>query len=63
MTLDVLFEIYHNFLGEGYGRNKYTKKAFNVLPKLDKTYILDIGCGPGAQTIEQIGRASCRERV
>ena len=31
---------------------KYTRKAFNLLPKLDKPRILDAGCGSGLPTIE-----------
>jgi ubiquinone/menaquinone biosynthesis C-methylase UbiE len=31
---------------------KYTRKAFQMLPKLDKPRILDIGCGSGVATIE-----------
>ena len=31
---------------------KYTRKAFNLLPKLDRPRILDIGCGSGVPTIE-----------
>ena len=31
---------------------KYTRKAFRMLPKLDKPRILDVGCGSGAPTIE-----------
>jgi ubiquinone/menaquinone biosynthesis C-methylase UbiE len=31
---------------------KYTRKAFWMLPKLDKPRILDIGCGSGIPTIE-----------
>jgi ubiquinone/menaquinone biosynthesis C-methylase UbiE len=31
---------------------KYTKKAFEMLPNLDKLRILDIGCGSGAPTLE-----------
>ncbi len=31
---------------------KYTRKAFRVLPQLDKPRILDIGCGSGVPTIE-----------
>jgi SAM-dependent methyltransferase len=30
---------------------KYTEQAFNILPKLDKPNILDIGCGSGEPTI------------
>jgi len=31
---------------------KYTRKAFRMLPKLDKPYILDVGCGSGVPTME-----------
>jgi len=32
--------------------NKYTRKAFHLLPKWKNPYILDIGCGTGVPTIE-----------
>jgi ubiquinone/menaquinone biosynthesis C-methylase UbiE len=32
--------------------NKYTRKAFNALPKCMNPLILDIGCGTGIPTIE-----------
>ncbi len=32
--------------------NKYTRKAFQMLPELEKPRILDIGCGSGVPTIE-----------
>jgi ubiquinone/menaquinone biosynthesis C-methylase UbiE len=32
--------------------NKYTREAFEKLPKMDKPRILDIGCGTGVPTIE-----------
>ena len=32
--------------------SKYTRKAFQMLPELDKPRILDIGCGSGIPTIE-----------
>ena len=32
--------------------NKYTRKAFEFLPKLKNPHILDIGCGTGVPTIE-----------
>jgi ubiquinone/menaquinone biosynthesis C-methylase UbiE len=32
--------------------NKYTRKAFELLPKYKNPYILDIGCGTGVPTIE-----------
>ena len=33
---------------------KYTRKAFQILPKLDKPRILDIGCGLGGPTLELV---------
>ncbi len=32
--------------------NKYTRKAFQMLPKLNNPQILDIGCGTGVPTME-----------
>ena len=32
--------------------NKYTRKAFRLLPKLKNPNIVDIGCGTGVPTIE-----------
>jgi ubiquinone/menaquinone biosynthesis C-methylase UbiE len=34
------------------GLNKYTRKAFHMLPELVKPHILDVGCGSGVPTIE-----------
>jgi len=31
---------------------KYTRKAFRILPQMDKPRILDIGCGSGVPTME-----------
>jgi len=31
---------------------KYTRKAFRLLPRLDKPQILDVGCGSGVPTVE-----------
>ena len=31
---------------------KFTKRAFEMLPKIDKPYILDIGCGSGQSSLE-----------
>lgn len=52
MTKDIFFEIHHDLPREGPGRNKYTRKAFRMLPKREKPRILDIGCGPGGPTME-----------
>ena len=50
MTEETAFQIYKDLLREGL--SKYTKKAFCVLPELDKPRILDIGCGSGVPTME-----------
>jgi len=54
MTEDIFFEIHQDLPreGPGAGRNKYTKKAFHILPELDRPHILDIGCGRGGPTLE-----------
>jgi len=52
MREDIFFEIHQGLPREGPGRNKYTSRAFRMLPKMDKPRILDIGCGPGGPTIE-----------
>ncbi len=31
---------------------KYTRKAFRMLPQMDKPRILDVGCSPGASTLD-----------
>lgn len=49
MSRDLLVEIKDHFREQF---NKYTRKAFQMLPKLEKPRILDIGCGSGAPTIE-----------
>ncbi len=50
MTKETLLEIYQDHLRESF--NTYTRKAFQMLPELDKPHILDIGCGSGVPTIE-----------
>jgi SAM-dependent methyltransferase len=52
MTNEIFFEIHQGLPREGPGRNKYTKKAFLMLPKLASPRILDVGCGPGGPTLE-----------
>ena len=52
MTQDIFFEIHQGLPKEGPGRNAYTRKAFKMLPQLDKPRILDVGCGPGGPTLE-----------
>ena len=31
---------------------KYTRKAFHILPQMNKPRILDVGCGSGIPTLE-----------
>jgi SAM-dependent methyltransferase len=52
MNPDIFFEIHQDLPREGPGRDKYTRKAFQMLPEMDRPYILDIGCGPGGPTLE-----------
>ena len=51
MDTALFFEIHSDLPGEGPGRRLYTKKAFDMIPLLQQPRILDIGCGPGEQTI------------
>lgn len=50
MPEDLLVEINKDRFRERL--NKYTRRVFQMLPKLEKPRILDIGCGSGVPTIE-----------
>ena len=50
MTEETILQTYKDVLREGL--SKYTRKAFHKLPKLDRPYILDVGCGSGVPTME-----------
>ena len=52
MAKDIFFEIHKDLPREGPGRNEYTRKALQMLPKWEQPRILDIGCGPGGPTLE-----------
>ncbi len=52
MKEKIFFEIHNNLPREESGRDKYTKKAFRMLPRLNNPHILDIGCGTGRPTLE-----------
>jgi len=52
MGKNLLSQIRLNILEAANGRIKYTRKAFQILPKLDSPRILDIGCGQGGPTLE-----------
>jgi len=49
---DIFLDIHKDMPRQGSGRNEYTKKAYDMIPPLSHPNILDIGCGPGMQTIE-----------
>jgi ubiquinone/menaquinone biosynthesis C-methylase UbiE len=50
ITEETILETDKDLLREGL--IKYTRKAFHMLPKLDKPCILDVGCGSGIPTME-----------
>jgi SAM-dependent methyltransferase len=50
--MEVFFEIHQDLPKESPGGDEYTRQAFQMLPQLYQPNILDIGCGPGAQTLE-----------
>ena len=49
---ELLLEIHKDMPRQGSGRDEYTQKAFEMIPKIRQPKILDIGCGPGMQTIK-----------
>jgi ubiquinone/menaquinone biosynthesis C-methylase UbiE len=48
----IFLEIHKDMPRQGSGRDEYTQKAFQMIPKIKHPKILDIGCGPGLQTIK-----------
>lgn len=51
--MEIFFEIHNGNFREGPGDNKSTARAFSLLEGLPAMpHIVDIGCGPGMQTIE-----------
>jgi len=51
-VLEVFFEIHTALERESPGLDRYTREAFRMLPIMEGPAILDIGCGPGAATME-----------
>ena len=57
-ALEYLYKLFEALPRCGPGANAFTRRAFNIIPKLPKQpFILDIGCGPGVQIIE-LGKIS-----
>jgi len=52
MTKDLLTELHKDLIPDGPERNQYTRRAFQMLPKLEHPRILDVGCGTGGPTLE-----------
>lgn len=51
--MEYFYELFDALPRGGPGDNESTRRAFNAIPKpLNKPLILDIGCGPGVQTVE-----------
>ncbi|MGA1842571.1 MAG: methyltransferase domain-containing protein [bacterium] len=51
--IEYLYELCEALPRCGPGDNEFTRRAFDSIPRLPKQpLILDIGCGPGVQTIE-----------
>ena len=51
--MDYFLQIYGTLPRAGPGSNALTRKAFEMIPSLPESpRILDVGCGPGMQTIE-----------
>jgi ubiquinone/menaquinone biosynthesis C-methylase UbiE len=51
--MEYLYELSEALPRCGPGENESTRRAFNFIPRQSKQpFILDIGCGPGVQTLE-----------
>lgn len=51
--MEIFFELHSDLPREGPGCNSATRKAFSQLPSFSSPFrVLDIGCGPGIQTIQ-----------
>ena len=52
MVTDIYRELGAGLSGASPARLSYTRKAFQMLPELDRPRILDVGCGQGGPTLE-----------
>jgi tRNA (Thr-GGU) A37 N-methylase len=53
----LFWEVHHSLPREGPGSNETTKRAANIIKQhlaRDHLHILDVGCGPGMQTIQLV---------
>jgi ubiquinone/menaquinone biosynthesis C-methylase UbiE len=51
--MDYFLEVYGSLPSAGPGSDELTRRAFEMIPSLPKSpRILDVGCGPGRQTVE-----------
>ena len=58
--MQVFFEIHSDLPREGPGDRESTEKALSMMSDLKKNpYILDIGCGPGMQTLDILDVINC----
>ena len=48
--MEAIFQVDKDLIREGL--SKYTRRAFQMLPELDRPWILDVGCGSGIPTME-----------
>ncbi len=59
--MQYFYELFESLPRCGPGDNKTTRRAFNTIPKPPvHPLVLDIGCGPGVQTIELAKRSKGR---
>jgi ubiquinone/menaquinone biosynthesis C-methylase UbiE len=57
--VDYFLQIYGSLPRAGPGSNELTRKAFEMIPHLPESpRILDVGCGPGMQTVELLRRST-----
>lgn len=52
MPSDIYAEIREGLLQTGPARLEFTRKAFRMIPRMEKPRILDVGCGEGGPTLE-----------
>ena len=58
-TMEYFFEIHNELPREGPGDRESTGKAFSMIVDLpDNSSILDVGCGPGMQTLDLLNLVS-----